>query len=148
MTESDENDLRRFVAAQGELCNGYDLALSEIRSGRKVSHWIWYIFPQLRGLGHSRLSFFYGLAGREEAEAYLQDDTLGPRLREISRALLSHAGKKTAKEILGYIDAMKVRSCMTLFDCISPGDVFAEVLETFYGGKRDRGSYERLVMND
>lgn len=140
MTEFDENDLRRFGVAQGKLWSGYDLALSEIRSGRKVSHWIWYIFPQLRGLGHSRRSRYYGLSGREEAEAYLKDEMLGRRLREISRALLSHAGKKTAEEILGDIDALKMKSCMTLFDCISPGDVFAEVLETFYGGKRDRES--------
>lgn len=114
-------------------CNSYEDALSEIRNGRKYTHWIWYIFPQLRGLGSSHMARYYGINGREEALLYLQHPVLGKRLREISLALLQHKGK-TAVKILGSIDAMKVASCMTLFDALSPGDVFAEVLNAFYGG--------------
>lgn len=130
----DESDLKRFLVAQEAGRCGYQQALREIVAGRKLSHWIWYVFPQLKGLGRSANSRYYGLDGRREAEAYLADPVLGARLREISRALLSHAGTP-ARDILGGIDAVKVRSCMTLFDCIAPGDVFAEVLDAFYDDK-------------
>ncbi len=132
-------DITRFVEAQDGEWSGYADALAEIRNGRKTSHWIWYIFPQLRGLGRSFNANYYGLADRNEAEAYLAHPILGPRLREITSVLLDHKDK-TAREILGGIDAMKVRSCMTLFDCISPNDIFAEVLSQFYDGKRDHNS--------
>ena len=100
-----------------------------------MSHWIWYIFPQLRGIGHNRVEF-QGIVDRKEAEAYLAHPILGPRLREISKALLANTNK-SAVAILGEIDAQKVKSCMTLFDCISPNDIFSDVLDSFYNGERD-----------
>lgn len=134
-----ENDITRFVKAQNNPWAGYEIALAEIERGRKMSHWIWYIFPQLRGLGHSRYSHFYGIIDRKEAEAYLSHPVLGPRLREISEALLANTNK-SAVAILGEIDAQKVKSCMTLFDCISPNDIFSDVLDSFYNGERDKKS--------
>ena len=129
-------DLRRFIKAQSLPYSGYSTALEEIKAGRKHSHWIWYIFPQLKGLGHSYNAEYYGIAEREEAEAYLADATLGLRLREISLALLAVNGK-SASEILGGIDAMKVKSSMTLFDAAAPGGIFSTALEKYYDGKRD-----------
>lgn len=132
-------DIERFVEAQDTPYADYELALTEIANGRKISHWIWYIFPQLRGLGHSRRSYYYGIAGKAEAEAYLNHPILGPRLREISEELLAHTNK-SAEYIFGSIDAVKVQSCMTLFDCISPNDIFSDVLDSFYNGERDKNS--------
>ena len=109
--------------------------MAEILEGRKKSHWIWYIFPQLRGLGHSSMSHRYGIVGRAEAEAYLRHPLLGPRLRQITQALLAHAGTDP-RDILGDTDAAKVRSCMTLFDAVAPGDIFQQVLDAFYQGQR------------
>ncbi|MBR0339455.1 MAG: DUF1810 family protein [Alistipes sp.] len=129
-------NLKRFVDAQE---HSYATALAEIRAGRKLSHWIWYIFPQLRGLGHSPNSEYYGIESFEEAKAYLEHDVLGVRLREITNALLQHRGKD-ARDIFGTIDAKKVCSSMTLFDVVSPNDIFAEVLEVFYNGRRCRRS--------
>lgn len=125
--------LERFIKAQER---DYAAALPEIRSGFKSGHWIWYVFPQLRGLGMSSMSEFYGIAGLEEVKAYLAHPVLGARLREISTALLAHAGQ-AAWAILGEIDAMKVRSSMTLFDAVEPDSVFSQVLDAFYGGQRD-----------
>lgn len=127
-----QQGIERFIDAQK---TDYKLALAEIERGRKQSHWIWYIFPQLVGLGRSCYSTLYGIRGREEAEEYLQNEVLGRRLREITNALLMH-NDKSAEEIFGGLDAMKVRSSMTLFDAISPEDIFAQVLDTFYDGKR------------
>ncbi len=126
-----EVTLDRFIRAQNLT---YETALAEIRNGRKLSHWIWYIFPQLRRLGFSANANFYGIADAGEAKAYLAHSVLGPRLREITSALLNHKDKSAA-EILT-MDALKVRSCMTLFDIVSPNDVFAQVLDRFYGGAR------------
>ena len=128
-------DINRFVRAQEETYSGYAQALNEIKAGRKTNHWIWYIFPQLKGLGRSGMADLYGIANREEAEQYLNHDVLGARIREITEALLEHKGK-SALDILGHIDAIKVRSCMTMFDCISPNDIFAEVLSSFYEDER------------
>lgn len=125
-------DLERFIKAQG---HHYKLALEEVRSGKKQSHWIWYIFPQMRGLGRSYFAQLYGISDREEAVAYFNHEVLGPRLREITSALLDHVDY-SAEEIFGDLDAMKVRSCMTLFDVISPDDIFADVLNKFYGQQR------------
>ena len=125
-------DLERFIKAQG---HHYKLALEEVRSGKKQSHWVWYIFPQMRGLGRSYFAQLYGISDREEAVAYLNHEVLGPRLREITSALLDHVDY-SAEEIFGDLDAMKVRSCMTLFDVISPDDIFADVLNKFYGQQR------------
>lgn len=135
----ENTDIERFVEAQESLYAGYAQALKEIKTGRKVSHWIWYIFPQLRGLGHSRMSHFYGITDKAEAKTYLNHPILGSRLREISEALLSHTDK-SAEWILGDIDAQKVKSCMTLFDCISPNDIFSDVLDSFYNRERDKNS--------
>lgn len=131
------NDINRFKTIQDNPFTGYEQALKEITNGKKISHWIWYIFPQLRGLGQSSRSSYYGLSGREEAQLFLQDEQLGTRLREITEALLNHAGRP-AVSILGEIDALKVQSCMTLFDSLLPGDVYGEVLDAFYEGKRCR----------
>ena len=133
------DDLNRFIEGQSTRYGDYETAYEEISKGRKVSHWIWYVFPQLKGLGHSRRSIYYGIADRKEAEAYLRHPVLGGRLREITNALLRHEGRDP-EAIFGSIDANKVRSCMTLFDCISPNDIFGDVLDIFYEGKRDPNS--------
>lgn len=127
-----QQGLERFIEAQKR---DYQLALEEVRAGKKQSHWIWYIFPQMYGLGRSYFAQLYGIHDREEAEAYLNHEILGKRLREITMALLEH-GAYSAEEIFGDLDAMKVRSCMTLFDVISPENIFAEVLNKFYANKR------------
>lgn len=124
--------MNRFIEAQERY---YKIALNEVQSGKKLTHWIWYIFPQMRGLGHSYYAHLYGIKNIEEAREYLQDKILGERLREITNALLEHYDK-TADDIFGDLDAMKVKSCMTLFDAISPNDIFDKVLDRFYEGKR------------
>lgn len=133
-------DLSRFLNAQAR---DYEQALSEIRAGRKRSHWIWYIFPQIKGLGHSGMSQYYGIGSLEEAKQYLQDQLLRDRLIEISEALLEQEGK--IESIVGYIDAMKVRSCMTLFREADPDiRVFDKVLDKFYGGQADQKTLQLL----
>ena len=124
----------RFIEAQQLY---YPIALQEIIEGHKRSHWIWFIFPQLAILGRSANAKFYGISSLNEAKAYLSHPILGARLREITAALLQHRGKD-AVSILGGIDAMKVRSCMTLFDAASPNDIFHEVLDAFYDGNPDK----------
>jgi len=137
---SDQYDLQRFLGAQESF---YAQALKEIRKGRKTSHWIWFIFPQVRGLGHSVMSDHYAINSLDEARAYLDDPVLKSHLIEISTALLRHSKgglfrkPKTAEQILGYTDALKVRSCMTLFDLVEPDAIFAQVLNAFYNGERD-----------
>lgn len=125
-------NLNRFIEAQDK---DYRVALSEVRSGRKNSHWIWYIFPQLKGLGRSAFANYYGILNKEEAKAYVDNPKLNSRLKEITKALLANEDKG-AQEIFGILDAMKVRSSMTLFDTVSPNDIYAEVLDKFYGGTR------------
>mgnify|MGYP003429607794 FL=1 len=141
MTTPDTFNLQRFLDAQE---NDYADALREIKQGYKQSHWIWFIFPQMRGLGRSSMAEYYGISSIEEARAYLDHPTLKARLLEISTALLQHKGKSTAYEILGTIDAIKVRSCMTLFDHILPNAIFAEVLDAFYNSERDVMTLELL----
>ena len=138
------HDLYRFLSAQE---NEYPISLREIQNGSKQSHWIWYIFPQIKGLGHSYQSEYYGIANRQEAEAYLAEPTLNARLREITLALLDHKDK-TAQQILGGIDTMKVKSSMTLFDIMSPNDIYAEVLNTFYYGQRCQRTIEYLTKQN
>lgn len=135
MYEKSETDLERFLEAQASPISGYAQAWTEIDNGRKTSHWIWYVFPQLRSLGQSDIACYYGIADRDEAKRYLEHPTLNERIREISKTLLKHTGR-SAVDIFGTVDAVKVRSCMTMFDCISPNDVFAKVLDVFYGGVR------------
>lgn len=124
-------DLERFVEAQNLV---YDMALREIKEGQKRGHWIWFIFPQIKGLGHSYNSEYYGISGTKEAKAYLEHPLLGARLREISQAMLD-CGNPSTDDILGFPDVLKVRSCMTLFDMVSPNDIFKQVLDKYYEGK-------------
>lgn len=137
---NNEMELERFVKAQHDT---YETAFSEIRQGCKRTPWIWYIFPQLVGLGHSSNARYYGIRNRAEAEAYLNHPVLGSRLRRISERLLTVEGR-TAREILGNLDAMKVRSSMTLFDAVSPNDIFGLVLDKYYGGQRCQYTLEML----
>lgn len=127
------NNLNRFLDAQEGI---YPIALRELREGRKRSHWMWYIFPQLKGLGHSYKSKFYGISGTEEASEYLADPILGSRLREVSNAILNLV-TDDAVEIFGDIDSYKLRSSMTLFDFVSPNDIFARILDKYFNGQRD-----------
>lgn len=123
-------NLQRFIDAQEY---SYNIALEEIRSGGKRSHWIWYIFPQQKGLGHSCNSEYYGLDGVEEARAYINGPILGTRLREITQALLAHKGQRTIRQLMGSgIDVLKLKTSMKLFDKVSPNDVFSEVIEAFF----------------
>lgn len=127
--------MERFIEAQQTKYATYATALSEIRSGLKTTHWIWYIFPQIQGLGYSHMTRTYAIKDLNEAKQYLNDEILGPRLREITSALLAVEGR-SALEILGDPDDKKVRSCMTLFDFISPNDIFEQVLIKYYNGTR------------
>jgi uncharacterized protein (DUF1810 family) len=131
---NDTYDLGRFVQAQA---HDYEQALSEIRSGRKQSHWIWYIFPQFDGLGFSSMSKKYAIKSLAEARAYLAHPVLGPRLAACAEAALDVEGK-TATQIFGSPDDMKLKSCATLFACVSPeGSVFHRLLDKYYQGRRD-----------
>jgi len=127
-------DIDRFIKAQ-ELDNSYAHALREIQAGGKRTHWIWYVFPQMKGLGHSSMAEYYGISSPLEAKAFLENDILKSHLEEISKALLSHEGKE-ASAIFGELDAMKVRSSMTLFDIVEPGSLWGRILDRFYGGQR------------
>ena len=130
----DINSLDRFLEAQERM---YEIALKEIKNGEKESHWMWYIFPQLRGLGRSQMAYAYGINGIEEAKAYLAHPVLSARLNEICEALLEHKGEDI-EDILGDIDAMKLCSSMTLFGLVSEnGSVFHQVLYCFYDGNMD-----------
>ena len=134
MRSNNPSGLSRFVEAQDKV---YDQVLSELRSGRKTSHWMWFIFPQFAGLGSSDVSQFYAIKSMDEARAYLQHPILGPRLIECSEAVLS-VKHRSAHEIFGSPDDMKLKSCMTLFANISPaGSVFEKVLDQYYNGERD-----------
>ena len=138
----DKYNLQRFADAQEQT---YERALYEIKKGHKLSHWIWYIFPQIKGLGYSYNSEFYGIGSWGEAFEYLRHPILGERLREITEALLAHSDKHI-EEIFTQIDAMKVRSSMTLFDAVSPNDVFEHVLNKFYNREKDQLTLEKLSM--
>ena len=134
-------DLERFRKAQEA---DYALALEEIKEGQKRSHWIWYIFPQLKGLGFSGMSGYFGISGIAEAKAYMRDPVLGKRLLEISGALLVHTGKNISA-IFGYPDDRKVRSCMTLFSIAEPDEeIFRKVIDGFYGGEKDERTIQIL----
>ncbi len=136
-----EYNLERFRKAQS---HEYETALEEIKNGRKESHWIWYIFPQLKELGYSSTAKYYGLDGRGEAEAYLKDDVLRTRLIEISEALLS-LDSSDPLEVMGYPDNLKLRSSMTLFALVSPETgVFSRVLDKFYHGEKDEKTVSLL----
>ena len=127
-------DLGRFRDAQDGV---YDGVLKELRHGQKTGHWIWFVFPQIAGLGSSSLSRLYSIASLDEARAYLADPILGARLRECAAIVLATNGR-TADEIFGSLDAMKLRSCMTLFHRAAPDEpVFAQVLDHYFDGAPD-----------
>ena len=129
----DNYNLQRFLTAQER---DYAQALSEIKNGRKRSHWIWYIFPKLKGFGGSSTTKYYGLDGIEEARAYYGHPVLRERLIEITKALLEHRGK-SAQDIFPSVDARKVKSCMTLFWLVTESPLFKSVLDAFYEGEMD-----------
>ena len=133
-------NLERFVIAQDQI---YDEVLSELRAGKKMSHWMWFIFPQISGLGRSPVSMEYAISSRDEAQAYLQHAILGPRLKECTRLVLAVEGG-SAKEIFGSPDDMKFRSCMTLFEQVAPDEIFQLALQKYFGGVPDRLTLERL----
>ena len=136
-------DLDRFVLAQRPPV--YDDVLAELRRGQKTGHWIWFIFPQVAGLGRSEMSRYYAIASLEEARAYLAHPVLGPRLRECAGIVAAMTGR-TAEQVFGPVDAVKVRSCMTLFHRAAPDEaVFREVLDRFYGGMPDPATDERVA---
>jgi uncharacterized protein (DUF1810 family) len=140
----DSYNLNRFVQAQER---DYEQALSELERGRKQSHWMWYVFPQLDGLGSSPITKLYSIKSEDEARAYLKHPTLGPRLVECAEAILSVDGK-SAREILGSPDDLKLKSCATLFAHVSPpGSVFERILEKFYAGERDAATLRLLASS-
>ena len=135
-------DLERFVEAQEHV---YESVLAELRARRKTGHWIWYIFPQIAGLGHSAMSQHYAITSLAEAIAYLAHPVLGARLRECAGIVLDIRGR-TAVESFGSIDTMKLRSSMTLFHRAAPDEtVFAQVLDRYYGGAADEATDARLA---
>lgn len=140
MENIENTGLQRFIEAQND---SYDQALKEIRNGRKLTHWIWYIFPQMKGLGFSYNSEYYGITSLQEARDYLENELLRKRLFEITESLLMHKGKDI-ESIMGDIDALKLKSSMTLFDAVKPGSIFGEVLDEFYGGERCRRTLEKI----
>ena len=142
-TASDPYHLERFVTAQ-DAGGTYQRALAELRAGRKASHWMWFIFPQVAGLGLSSMAQRYAISGVAEARAYLGHPVLGPRLRECAGAVAA-VGDSTADRILGPVDAMKLRSCMTLFAAAAPEEPsFGEVLTRYFDGQPDQATLARL----
>ena len=135
--------LERFVDAQ-DLNGIYEQALSELRAGRKVSHWMWFIFPQIAGLGHSSMSQKFAISSLTEAQAYLRHPILGPRLTRCAQTVMDINGK-SATEIFGGTDAMKLRSSMTLFINAAPDDpTFRAVLDKYFNGAHDKATIELL----
>jgi uncharacterized protein (DUF1810 family) len=137
---SDPYDLQRFADAQQ---GSYERALEELRAGRKTGHWMWFVFPQIAGLGRSPMAQRYAIGSLDEARAYLAHPVLGARLRESAEALLHHAGT-SPERILGGIDALKLRSSMTLFDRAAEDDQFARVLAAFFAGEPDPATLQRI----
>jgi uncharacterized protein (DUF1810 family) len=142
-TDPDPYDLERFVQAQDQGAT-YDAAIEELQQGRKRSHWIWFVFPQIEGLGSSPTARRFAISGLDEARAYLRHPVLGPRLLEASRTVLDITGA-SAREIFGSPDDAKVRSSMTLFLRADPEkEVFRDVLDHLYGGEADDATDERV----
>jgi uncharacterized protein (DUF1810 family) len=137
----DPFDLNRFISAQAEI---YERVLSELRSGRKRSHWMWYIFPQIEGLGQSSTTRYYSIKSLEEARAYLDHPVLGPRLVQCAEAVLAIEGRMVS-DIFGYPDDMKLKSSMTLFSSVAgPDSVFFSVLDKYFQGERDMHTVQLL----
>jgi uncharacterized protein (DUF1810 family) len=131
---STPHNLQRFVEAQQGV---FETALEELRVGSKQSHWMWFVFPQLAGLGRSSTAQYFAICSRHEARAYLNHWLLGSRLRQCLAALLQWAGKRTAEQMFGPIDAVKLRSSLTLFEAVSNDPLFGRALDAFFGGERD-----------
>ena len=142
-----EYDLERFLKAQDTGWATYSEALKEMKEGHKRGHWIWYVFPQIKGLGHSYNSEYYGISNTEEAKAYLKHPILGCRLRDITQVLLN-CNNPSAFNILGFPDVLKVQSCMTLFDMVAPNDIFNDVLDKYYEGKRCEKTIRRMGFHE
>jgi uncharacterized protein (DUF1810 family) len=139
----DRYDLKRFVAAQ-DADRTYDQAAAELRRGRKTSHWMWFVFPQITGLGQSPVARMYAISGLAEAKAYLAHPVLGPRLVQCA-AIVGGLSGRTAEQIFGGIDALKLRSSMTLFLRAAPDEpVFRQVLDEHFGGKPDPATDQRI----
>jgi uncharacterized protein (DUF1810 family) len=139
---ADEFNLERFVEAQEPV---YDSVLEELRRGQKRRHWMWFIFPQIKGLGQSPTAVRYSVASRDEAHAYLAHPVLGSRLRECTQLVVKVEGA-SAKQIFGYPDFLKFRSCMTLFHAIRDGEaLFQNALEKYFNGKRDKRTLDILA---
>ncbi|RHB42105.1 DUF1810 domain-containing protein [Enterocloster aldenensis] len=136
-----KQELERFLVAQENI---YPYALSEMKDGHKRSHWIWFIFPQIHGLGHSEKARYFAISDIEEAKAYMAHPILSKRLIEISNALLS-VHTNNAREVMGYPDDLKLKSCMTLFSIISVNPIFQQVLDKFFNGERDEQTI--LIIN-
>jgi uncharacterized protein (DUF1810 family) len=136
----DKFNLQRFVDAQAGV---YNTVVAELRGGSKRSHWIWFIFPQIAGLGFSAMAQRFAIGSHAEAVAYLEHDLLGPRLVECTRLVMA-ASEKPVTDILGSPDDMKFRSCMTLFDAVSKQEIFAEAIAAFYPDGKDRATLEIL----
>jgi uncharacterized protein (DUF1810 family) len=139
--------LERFTQAQDQR-GTYQRAVAELRAGRKASHWMWFIFPQIAGLGFSAMSREFAISSLAEARAYLRHPVLGPRLIECA-AIVAGTGEKSAAEIFGSVDAMKLRSSMTLFMAAAQEEpVFRDVLDKYFGGAPDEATAEKLVASD
>ena len=140
-SHEDRFDLNRFVDAQSK---HYSYALAELRAGKKLTHWIWFVLPQLRGLGSSARAVFYGIRSEQEAKAYLAHAVLGPRLRECVAAMNALDGL-SAVQVLGHVDAAKFRSCLTLFRVVDPSDaVFRKAMDKFFAGLPDEATLDLL----
>ena len=131
-------NLDRFLQAQDSSWAGYANALNEMKTGGKKSHWVWYIFPQIKGLGRSSMAQEYAIEDADEAKAFLNHPVLGARLREITNVILSYPSDANPREfMMSPIDALKLKSSMTLFDFVSPNDIFRQVLDMFFHGSLD-----------
>jgi uncharacterized protein (DUF1810 family) len=143
MQAEDPYDLGRFVAAQ-DAGGTYGRAVAELRAGRKATHWMWFVFPQIAGLGYSPVSRAYAISSLDEARAYLAHPVLGPRLTECA-AILTGVPGRTAEQVFGEVDALKLRSSMTLFSRAAPGEpVFRQVLDEYFGGVPDAATEQRI----
>jgi len=140
---ADSYDLQRFVEAQ-DAHGTYDCAVDELRRGQKTSHWMWFVFPQIAGLGYSSTSRKYAISSLDEAKAYLEHPVLGPRLQECA-VIVAEVQGRSAEQIFGYVDALKLRSSMTLFHRAAPDDpLFKRVLDQYFGGRVDSATDERI----
>ena len=142
---TDPYNLQRFLDAQDRTI---EQALAELRAGSKQSHWMWFVFPQLAGLGRSSTALFYGIASLDEGRAYLAHPLLGTRLRRCTEEILEWRGRRSAQQILGSIDALKLRSSMSLFDVVEPRTLFAATLAAFFDGEPDERTLALLNRQD